>query len=215
MFNIAKFKAKGDCRKWLNNVFDIEGYLGAGNGHYLVLDVDSKSKFYGFPKLKDLINPKGKGKMQKQLLSIVDAPEQFKWQKLPVIPKESYRICDSCTRAGEEYVYEGSCIECNGNGEMELDTNHNCYTVTCKSCDGEGAPCVGTQPCSICKGTKKHTMFVPLGIDGLGNSDWDLNSDYVRDFSELENCQITWVSEWEMFALKFKGGVAIILPMRK
>ena len=70
MFDINKFKANGDRRKWMNHLFDLDGFLGASNGHYLVIDTRTKSKFYGFKKFEDCINPANQGKMQKQLLKV-------------------------------------------------------------------------------------------------------------------------------------------------
>ena len=56
--NITQFKAEDDSRLWLNSLFDLGGYLGASNGQFLVIDLTTKSKFFGFSKLENHIKPK-------------------------------------------------------------------------------------------------------------------------------------------------------------
>jgi RecJ-like exonuclease len=198
----------------MNHLFDLDGFLGASNGHYLVVDTRTKSKFYGFKKFENCINPATKGKMQKQLLSIINEPEKFDWRNIPTIPEDSYRECHECSVNGKSQKRGDSCRECGGDGELTLESDYNDYTVDCLSCGGHGDEYIGWEVCPCCNGTKKHLNFVPLKADGLHNDKWDLNSHYLQQFSIIPDCKIAWCDDWEMYAARFDGGAAIIMPMR-
>lgn len=213
--DLTQFKAVGDKRTFMNALFDLDGYLAATQGHYLVVDTSSKSTFYGFPKFEDLISPQNSGKLQHQIHTIITSPEQFIWVDMPEISEDLHRDCRECNSRGMEKVFQGNCPECDGDGNLSFENEHNSYEVECKSCDGRGEQYVGLRFCSTCAGTKKHVMHIPIVHPGLGSDNWCLNGAHVKKFSSLAHCQIAWVDEWQTYAVKFDGGVAIILPMRK
>lgn len=213
--NITQFKAEDDSRLWLNSLFDLGGYLGASNGQFLVIDLTTKSKFFGFSKLEDHIEPKSSQKLKNNIKSIIEKEASFNWQEMPSIPKDLYHDCDYCDQNGKEVVRGNKCIECNGEGVVSFDTEHNSYECHCKSCDGHGDIITGKRVCSICQGTKKHLRFSSIVENDLGNSDWCISAQNVQKFSTLKDCKIAWVEEWEKYAVRFKDGVAIIFPMRR
>jgi hypothetical protein len=212
--HLSNFIAKNDVRSWMNRTFNIDGLVGACNGHSLIVDTTSRCHHQDLPKFENLINPRNKGKLQSQIQSILNEPEKFKWISRPELPKDGWRDCHECDSQGNEPALGGTCKECEGHGALSFGNEHNDYSVSCKSCDGEGREIVGTQPCSRCNGGKKHLLFTPVEKPGLGNDVWALSASVLQTLLTLENCQLAWVEEWENFALRCDGGVGVIMPMR-
>ncbi len=63
--------------------------------------------------------------------------------------------CAVCSGSG--FFSVKNCDECDGNGELDIDSDYNTYTVYCKSCSGDGDIIQkgGTEKCASCTGTGK------------------------------------------------------------
>lgn len=219
MLDITKFKAKNDCRLWMNSLFNLDGYIAACDGHKLVVDQHSKGKHFGFPKYEDLVNQKMKGRYQTFLKQAMLEPELFEWHTPPTITEDMYKECTNCNKNGYVTKRGTGCFECGGSGEVELENDYNTYDVECKSCDGTGDETLGGwENCEVCSGTKKHLMFVRADIPTLDLTErsWTLNAQILQEFIHLECLKVAWVSEkgMELFLFKFSGGAAIVMPMK-
>lgn len=212
---LSNFVANHYTKDWKNSVIDVAGYLGASNGTYLIIETGSKNNFYGFPKFGDITTVKSSDSMETKLLEIIKNPDSFHWKAIQEIDEDRYRDCDKCDFRGNEIVYGGDCKECNGEGELDFESEHNLYTVTCKSCDGASKEAIGRTLCSVCNGTKKSLSFIPINDKDLGNDQFALNGKHVQKFNlYTSNLRFAWRNDWELFAATFDGGVAIVYPMR-
>jgi hypothetical protein len=209
---LHKYTAKDDYKPQINKVLDVGGYLGATNRHALIVDCTTKGKHYGFFDFyANLESERGEPtKLKAQLESIESNLDSYAWQDMPVISESDYKKCFNCNSDGLVRSLGGECEECEGSGEVCLETDFNDYDVECKSCDGEGRGFSGMELCDRCDGTKRHLDYVPM-LMGSGN--WSLNGRYVQKFSALPDVKVCWHDEYEFFALKFTGGFGIVMPM--
>lgn len=212
MLDITQFKAKDDPRAWLKRIIDVGGFLGACNGNYVVIDTTTKSKFYGFPKFEKFA-PNSINLIDK-LISIVKTPSNFKWQEMPSISNFTSKQCSDCNINGFTQKRDHVCRECNGEGAVTLESDYNTYEIECKNCGGDGYEFSGWQKCPNCHGTKKDYNFVPISLESQSNPAWSLNAAYAFKFSTLNSVQIAWRDDWGMYAVRFDGGAAVIMPMR-
>ena len=81
--------------------------------------------------------------------------------------------CRHCGGAGE--IVDSDCPECDGEGELEFETDFHDYTATCKSCQGSG---LGQEQgsCENCNATgKAFPDGSHLRIDGI-----DIKTEYYE-----------------------------------
>lgn len=216
MLELQKFTAKNDVRLWLNSVFDIDGYLGACNGQYLVVCENSKGKHYGFPKYQQNIKTELGNKYENLIKSAFNFSELFDWHEPPEITKDMYQECTQCNLKGNVVVRGNGCVECGGDGIAIAETDYNEYEVECASCDGTGDIATGGfEKCPTCYGTKKHLMWARPKMGALEHDLWTLNAAILDKFKNLPDLKIAWVEQETLYLFKFAGGAAVVMPMRK
>lgn len=215
LLNLSRYTSSGDVRDFANKVIDIGGYLGVCNGHYVLLDFTTKGKHYGFldfNKEREKAMGYGKYSLGGQLKDIQKNLDYLPWQDMPTIKEEHYKECHDCNVFGKVPSRLYGCKECDGEGSVDLENEHNSYDVECKSCEGDGNEFAGGyENCSQCQGTKKHLSFVPmLKI----NKEYGINGEYVRLFNDLPNVKIAWHEKYKYYILKFTGGMVLVTAMR-
>lgn len=105
----------------------------------------------------------------------------------------------TCTKCNGEA--RSVCPECDGYGELDLESDFNTYTVDCKSCGGDG------EDCAECCGTGKVEPTPWVEIEGKR-----FTTGYIRAFMKLPNARIAVNAEigkpsW----IKFEGGDGLVL----
>lgn len=213
LLQLSQFTTSGDIRDFTKKVTKIGDYLGVCTGHYLIVDITTKGKHYGF---YDFHEERKKHvsdyKLESQLQAIQKGLNNFEWSDMPVIKPEHYRICDSCNERGKKPAREVGCAECKGSGQVELENDYNSYEVNCKSCDGDGNEFAGGMVvCDQCNGLSKHLHYVPVL---KANEDWAMNGQYVQLFKDLPNIKLSWHESYGYFVFKFSGGFGLVMPMR-
>lgn len=85
-------------------------------------------------------------------LASVALSDDIAWQPLDIPPPPDPAPCVACKGTGKGHA---DCRECDGDGELELDSYYNSYCVECKTCGGDGRdPDRGIDgTCSVCSGT--------------------------------------------------------------
>mgnify|MGYP000882786505 CR=1 FL=1 len=108
------------------------------------------------------------------------------------------KVCPKCHGEAREV-----CPECDGDGELDLETDFNTYTVTCKSCCGDG------EDCGECNGTGTIEPTPKVAIAGKR-----FTTAYIRKFMKLPNARIAVHADpsrpsW----IEFDGGDGLLMAV--
>lgn len=129
--------------------------------------------------------------------------------EIPELPKVETTLCTTC--AGQGRVKE--CPECDGEGEVELESSHHRYFNTCKTCNGDGL--IGAADnvddkkiCTACHGTGKKTptVRVPLGATGFSLR-------YLSMLKAIPGMRIAPLHITDAAYFRFDGGEGLLMPM--
>ena len=106
-----------------------------------------------------------------------------------------------CPKCHGKVIQE--CQECGGDGELELESDFNTYTVECKSCGGNG------EECAECRGLG---FIEPTPHCKIGNARF--TTGYIRAFMKLPGAVIAVnlqpnKASW----IKFKGGDGLVMAV--
>ena len=138
-----------------------------------------------------------------------------KWLTPPSVDEASFVECGYCEGNG----FMVDCDECDGEGEVELQSDYNDYSFKCKGCDGEGV-IAGSNAlafedkhnCTRCGGSgKKSNGPIQFG-------DQYLHPENLAIINKLPNVQmqsqVGVVYNGSVIKFKFDGGVGIVMPVR-
>jgi hypothetical protein len=109
-------------------------------------------------------------------------------------------VCPKCKGDSDG----GECPECDGEGNVTLETDYNSYECECKTCGGEGTGCKECNDMGYLEPTPKCV------IDGS-----TYTTGYIRLFMEIPGARIAAnivnprVPSW----IKFDGGDALLMPI--
>jgi len=139
--NVLDFCGVGDIRTYLNEPFYIDGNICCSNGHILAWRHQNEIGTDDAPsEMKQRV---------REMMNIDHSKFKPVSFDLPVIEMRKCRVCEGtgkCTRS--------ICEECDGDGEVELCNDYNCYCDECKSCDGDGQIIsIGGDLCEECNGS--------------------------------------------------------------
>lgn len=75
------------------------------------------------------------------------------WQPLDIPAPPEPHPCGACDGSG---MASANCRECDGDGEVELESDYHTYHVECRTCGGDGGDPsrLSDTPCSFCDGNK-------------------------------------------------------------
>lgn len=173
--DIKKWCAKLDSRKYLEIPFNYGGRTFACNGHVMI----SITEEAGHPDIEE--------SLIKAMIVFLDT-DSFTFAPLsPNLKLPEATKCETCK--GTKKVTSIQCDECEGDGEVEFDNEHNSYSCECKTCDGSGhETTIGVgNDCHECLGYgTSHKRFDHTEIDGA-----TINAQYARLLSAIENVEVS------------------------
>ena len=157
------------------NPFVVDDAIIYTNGHVMAIaPFEPGHVAYG----GDRIN---KNNMQKM---IADARSR-QYAPVPTVTMPLKVYCRVCSGIGKATTK--NCSECNGDGEIEFDTDYNTYECECKTCAGNGTEIIvgGEVDCEECSGSGKvYDLATPVLIDGVA-----INPAYFELVNELPDVQ--------------------------
>lgn len=125
---------------------------------------------------------------------------------IPIVDMPPLLTCQDCLSvSGTAGQYD--CPECDGEGEVTLDSGRHEYVCDCKSCFGDGFV---NGPCEECEGTGFIESDLPIRcpINGV-----DFSQKLIHLLGKLPNCEIS-VTYPDCSILRFDGGEGLIMPLR-
>ena len=126
------------------------------------------------------------------------------WVDPPPYRLEDAEQCSTCRGTGTV----SECPECDGDGEIEFDTEFHTYYVTCKSCDGDGVFAGPGRPCPVCKGAGRK-LFTPVK--------WQrgfISMKHLDRIKVLPGLKLSLHGDpLEIIRFRFDGGVGLLMPM--
>lgn len=156
VLDLNKFCEVGDIRGYLNHPFPAGLFWCATNGHVMAMTAGDGSQL---PKrvLESL-----PARVPPRLLEYAHEVAHQEFTVLCALTGDLVQIepepCSECNGSGRSS--RTTCPECDGEGEVELESDYNTYEVDCKMCRGNGyikhktndmtAPC-----CEVCDGSGK------------------------------------------------------------
>ena len=159
------------------------------------------------PKLEDVGEQEGnKIDIEKFWKSISDYP----YFPITKISPTKYAQCCKCEGTG----IITKCPECNGTGEVDLESDYNSYSCECESCDGTGN--IGgskdkEKKCDKCNGTGK--IENKFDNHSLASGRYYQNN-YLHWLKELPECLLAEAKDLDPAHFKFNGGDGFIMPVK-
>jgi hypothetical protein len=137
---------KDDHREFCRQPFNYKGKGIATNGQMLIVSEPNPE----YMNISYFGQEAPRTEVLDELLSQLETT-QFK-QPLPELELPKKNPCFVCKQTGKATVNQ--CKECDGSGEITLESDYNDYEVECKSCGGDGeiARPGGDEDCPYCDG---------------------------------------------------------------
>lgn len=124
--------------------------------------------------------------------------------------EEKKEACSTCNETGKLT----ECPECEGSGEIELDSGYNFYSVECQSCEGTGyiEDDEEGEDCDSCEGTGKVSVRTLIKI-GSASFDNRLLNKLIDNLPE-DTTIAPPKSDLKPALLSWSGGTGLIMPVR-
>jgi hypothetical protein len=132
--DLQKFCEPGNPR--MATPFSFGSYTLATNGHILI----RVARLSDIPERADAIPLE---RVNQHFISPIIQQDHY---PLPDFPAPEKHPCKECRGKGKDYT----CPECDGDGEIEWDTNYNSYSTECKLCLAER---IIHGICPVCNGS--------------------------------------------------------------
>ena len=128
--NPTDFCASSDVREYLQTPFNLLGHTIATNNHImLVSPIDDQ-----YPQLA--MAGIGRESFVETLKKHLKSIQGAHYTPPPPVIYPDKKDCPECQATGKASIT--TCVECQGQGEIDLETEYNTYNVSCLSCYGEG-----------------------------------------------------------------------------
>lgn len=137
-----------------------------------------------------------------KLSDLLEKASEQAYQQLSISWPEAETVyCTACSGSGRGTEL---CPECNGEGEVNAETDYNTYEVTCKSCCGKGRSLAEDRKkrCEACDGAgKRFDDYQPVVCCGISVPLQQLKM--LKDVADMEFAACTekaclfWRSESE------------------
>lgn len=206
MIDLQKFCEVSSIRA-LSAPFYKDGYTYASNGHIAV-------------------RTPGKHAEENEAAPYINRPDLWQhtdvleWTDLPDF-EPKWDSCYRCESTGKS----DRCEECDGEGEVEFETDFNTYQVECKSCSGDGYMSARERntdkTCTLCNGSGRTSKRECIPFSTLTAAGQGLNSDYLLLIRELPGIQIEAfprvldnLTTVPAVRFRFDGGEGVLMPMR-
>ena len=206
---LSNFMNKRDTRDFTSKLIDVAGYLGACNGHLLIVDSTINNKNNGLLDFyKQRIKNTTDYNLHRQLEGVEKRLNHYSWSDLPVIDNDLYQQCYCCNGRGKVRKKQYSC-ECLSSEKVRREGDYNKYPDGSQFCvDNDSTDDFVT--CFQCKGSKKNITYASVLA---ANDKWVLNGEYVLLLCDLPDIKISWQEHHELCLFKFTGGFGVIMPM--
>lgn len=196
---LQKFCSKHSWKTFMEKPFVFQGKTYATDGYLLVRveeELEGVSPYSEFPfeAIQENFN-----KPLREPLNL----KQF----------ESEEIREQCNHCGGTGKVT-TCPECEGSGEIELDSGYNFYSVECQTCGGTGeySDPEGDETCENCdgEGTVSVRKLVTIGVSNFDNR---LLNKLIQNLPP--DTEIAPAHEpMRAAVLRWTGGEGLIMPYR-
>ena len=197
--DINDFFDPNNYRQWLRAPFNIDGRTCATNG-YILLTMPQYGSFN-----------KGVESITTGVRSILESMKEVDFKPMPFIEMPEKETCNTCN--GEGKALRSICEECDGEGEVDAETDYNTYPgLECKTCKGDGETITqgGEKDCQDCHGIgKRYNKPIPVELEGMYVSN-QLLSLIIND----KDVQIGKIEDKDMLAFRSGDQTGVIIGMR-
>jgi hypothetical protein len=216
MIDLNYFCGKCDIRTYLNTPLSLDNYTYASNGH-LLIRVDRRNDTPEYDNIPEKLADSFRSLPEQALQKLGTETGTLRLAEF----EPELTICNECGGTGLTHV----CPECEGTGDITLESEFNDYNVDCISCDGTGTvsdnkiellrsfnlqhPGVNKAPnrCQSCAGTGKRPKEEKFVV-----GETTLATDYLRLFKTLPNATVYAFGKIDPALVVFDGGHGLIMP---
>lgn len=191
--DLQKFCERDHCK--LSEPFSYGQYTYASNGHIMV----RVARLSDVPERDDVAT------MMEKIDKIFLLPiVQLAHFPLPDFPAPEKHPCKECRGKGKDYT----CPECDGDGEIEWDTDYHSYSAECKQCHGERTI---NEICPMCDGNGFY--YKPESFQ-IGDQLYDKR--YLAMIRDLpDSVFVPGSNTKEPGHFTFAGGDGVVMPRLK
>jgi hypothetical protein len=176
--------------------FTFEGFTYATNGHILVR----------VPRLPDVPEWEAVNEQAANLFALVDmAKAKAALTEIPDFGEPEREPCKWCKGTGKITT----CPECDGEGEVALDSGYHEYECECLTCFGDGKVSGGAEICPQCKGVGSLAGVAKIAIGEVL-----FGSQYLTMIKALPDAKIAPLDPLNGNYFVFEGGEGMLMPMR-
>jgi hypothetical protein len=200
MINIHDWYSEDDFRPWLRAPFTYKGFTVASNGHTAII-----APISSYPPPSDM----AKLGFIDELISIFP---RLQFKPLAGLSLPEPPPCKNCESTGKTSLV--TCMECDGAGELEFDSDFNTYEVDCLTCGGKGETTTsgGETNCQKCHGIGRcYPEVESITFNGL-----NFQAKYLKLIINDNDLLYAFNQpmEWPPGALFFKTGdyAGVIMP---
>jgi hypothetical protein len=216
MIDLQPFCAKRDIRTYLNTPLSLDNYTYASNGH-LLIRVDRRNDTPEYDNIPEKLTDSFRSLPEQALQKLGTETGTLRLAEF----EPELTICNECGGTGLTHV----CPECEGTGDITLESEFNDYNVDCISCDGTGTvsdnkiellrrfnlqhPGVNKAPnrCQSCAGSGKHPE-----VDKHIIGETTLGTAYLLLFKTLQNATVFAFGKNDTALIVFDGGIGVLMP---
>ena len=145
--------------------------------------------------------------------------EPAEWVPVPTGVEDS-APCKACNGTGKSL----QCPECEGKGEVEMETDFHAYDHECSTCDGNGQ--ITEEKFKALQGSHKWLKDEHIVCGQCANGRvWPttgemvgqakINHRFLALIGKLPNAQLGTFGPMEMVRFRFDGGDGVVMPMRQ
>ena len=212
--NYAHFCCINNAKEHLNQPFIALEHLVATNGEIMIATPNTKKTSEGTQVLQGEWPP-----LMSFITTLISTASTASFTPIysstiaTALPEKSE--CSCCEGKGLAYI--AHCGECDGNGELELESDFHTYIVKCKTCDGDGErhftgkdSANGPIDCERCRGTGQqfnHDDFVM--IEGIR-----IHPKYAELIFSLPDFEVCGDPSQNMLHFKSCDHIGVVMGMR-
>ena len=197
--DINKFVDKDDYREWLRAPFNVDGRTCATNGQI----------FLSMPQYGNFDD--GVESIAKGVRGILDDMKGVEFKPLGSFEIPAKEVCNTCK--GTCKAVREKCHECDGDGEVDAETDYNTYYgLECKSCDGRGHTLIrgGDENCPDCGGLgERYNYPVPISVEGML-----VDLKYLSLLTGEDGVEVGKIDGKDILAFRSGDQIGVIMGMR-
>lgn len=193
-----------DHREYLHRPFQFDGKTIACNGHVMLILPDNGE----YKPATDLHE-----KNIEALKKTINSFEELQFQPAPnniAFPVEV--DCPTCRGLGK--ATRERCPECFGEGEVDFRNDHNRYSFTCRTCEGDGEIIIkgGDTDCADCRG---HGKIFPKETSRVAVYGMGVNANYLKLIINEQGLEIAIKKASSQLFFRAGDAQGIIMELRE